>query len=414
MDCVCLLAEVAAVGAALSMIGRARSEHLAAEVDDPTPRQAESRLPWIIAALLAWATLAAALAAVLLGYVAMASWLMREMIWIATVLASLFLLLRFVDDLFPAVLSPERPVGRFLWIAIGLSRPALEQISVLLSGLSRLVLLLFGWAWILAPFGAGAGDVFSQVASSQLAIHIGHVSISPGSVLGAIAVFLVGLLITRAVRSWLEKSYLPKTRLDAGLRTSMAAGVTYLGALVAILLTCGYLGLSLDKIALFASALSVGIGFGLQAIIGNFVSGLILLAERPVRVGDWVAIGDLEGDVKRINVRATEIEMQDRSRLIVPNSDLISKTVRNVTHSDSLGRVKIVLKVEDSADPVAVRDLILGHLKGHTAVMAEPAPGVFLVNVADGRWSSTPSPMCTRQGWPTPPAATCCSESSPT
>lgn len=394
-DCVTVLIELLAVGAALTMMGRARSEHLAAaSVDDAHAHETESRLPWILAALLAWLTLAAALLAVLAGYMEMASKLMGEMIWIATVLASLFLILRLVDDLFPAVLSPDRPVGRFLRIAIGLSHGALDQISVLLSGLCRLTVLLFGWAAILAPFGAGAGDVFSRVTSSQLLIHVGQVTISPGAILGAIAVFLIGLLITRAIRGWLEKRYLPKTGIDVGLRTSLASGVTYLGALLAILLTFGYLGLSLDKIALFASALSVGIGFGLQSVIGNFVSGLILLAERPVKVGDWIAIGDLEGDVKRIKVRATEIEMPDRSKLIVPNSDLISKVVRNVTHGGATGRIKIVLKIDDSADPAAVSKLILARLKAHPEVLKEPAAAVYLSNVVDGALEFTAFAYC--------------------
>jgi potassium efflux system protein len=383
-DGVTMLIELLAVGAALHTIGRARSEHLAVAVAQTSPHEAESRLPWIIAALLAWLTLAAAMVAILLGYVEMASKLMGELVWIATVLASLFLLLRFVDDLFPVVLSPDRPVGRFLRIAIGLSTGALEQIAVLLSGLCRLALLLFGWAAILAPFGTGAGDVIERISSSQLVIKVGQASISPGAVLGAAAVFFLGLIVTRSIRAWLEKSYLPKTQIDVGLRASLASGVTYLGALAAILFTMGYLGFSLDKIALFASALSVGIGFGLQSVVGNFISGLILLAERPVRVGDWIAIGDLEGDVKRINVRATEIEMQDRSKLIVPNSDLISKTVRNVTHSGSLGRVKLVIKTVDSADPAAVRDLILARLADHPAVLKTPPAAVYLTNVGDG------------------------------
>ncbi|MDR3509481.1 MAG: DUF3772 domain-containing protein [Caulobacteraceae bacterium] len=383
-DCLTVLIEIIAVALALGTMGRARNDHLTTTVAETTPHEAESRLPWIIAALLAWLTLGAALVAVLLGYVQMAFTLMAEMVWIATVLASLFLLLRFVDDLFPAILAPDRPIGQFLRIAIGLSKTALEQISVLLSGVCRLALYLFGWAAILAPFGAGAGDIFTKATSSQLVIKIGQVTISPGAILGAIAVLVLGLIVTRAVRGWLEKRYLPKTRIDLGLQVSLASGVTYLGAFVAVLLTFGYLGLSFDKIALFASALSVGIGFGLQSVIGNFVSGLILLAERPIKVGDWIAIGDLEGDVKRINVRATEIEMWDRSKLIVPNSDLISKTVRNVTQSNALGRVRIVLKTADNADPEGVRELILARLNGHHAILKEPPPAVFLSNVGDG------------------------------
>jgi small-conductance mechanosensitive channel len=250
--------------------------------------------------------------------------------------------------------------------------------------LARLALLLFAWAAIVAPFGASAGDIAGRITSANTVFHLGQVSISPGAIFGGVALFFVGLLITRAVRGWLVMRYLPKTRLDIGVRASVAAGVTYLGALVAILFTFAYLGLSFSQIALFASALSVGIGFGLQAIIGNFVSGLILLVERPVKVGDWIAIGDLEGDVKRINIRATEIEMTDRSRLIVPNSDLISKTVRNVTHQASIGRVKIVLKIDDKADPGLVRDLLLARFAAHREVLREPKAAVYLSDVRDG------------------------------
>jgi small-conductance mechanosensitive channel len=212
----------------------------------------------------------------------------------------------------------------------------------------------------------------------------GQISISPGLIFGGAVLFAAGLVITRIVRGWLETTYLPKTRVDVGLRTSITAGLTYLGALIALLTTCAYLGLSLDRIALFASALSVGIGFGLQAVIGNFVSGLILLAERPVKVGDWIAIGEQEGDVRRIHIRATEIELGDRSKLIVPNSDLVSKIVRNVTSGGALGQVKIVLRVANDADAGEVRNLLLEQLAAHPGVLREPPPGVFLTNVPDG------------------------------
>ncbi|MEO8927232.1 MAG: DUF3772 domain-containing protein [Caulobacteraceae bacterium] len=381
-DCLAVLVEIAAVGGGLAMLGRTRSQRIAAA--DDAHHHGESRLPWAIAALAAWLALACALAAVLAGYLALASFLMRETIWIGAVLALLFLLLRFVDDLFPALTSPAAPVGRIVQAAIGVSDGALEQIGVLMSGLFRLALLLLGWAAILAPFGASADDIAGRVTSTNLVFHLGQVTVSPGAILGGIALFLAGLAVTRAVRGWLVVRYLPKTRMDVGVRTSVAAAVTYLGALIAILLTFAYLGLSFSQIALFASALSVGIGFGLQSIIGNFVSGLILLAERPVKVGDWIAIGDLEGDVKRINIRATEIEMMDRSKLIVPNSDLVSKTVRNVTHGASAARLRIVLRTDGGADPAAMRTLMLEILKAHPEVLAEPASAVYLNDVRDG------------------------------
>jgi small-conductance mechanosensitive channel len=382
-DCLTLLIELAAVGGALAAVGRARVARQAMETS-ASAADAESRVPWLLATLAAWMALASALIAVLVGYLALASFLMRETVWIGAILALLSLLLRLADDLFPALLSHTSPPGRLLETTVGLSRASIEQLGVLLSGVARLLLYLLAWVAVLAPFGASTDDIFRRFTATDFVVRLGLVAISPGAILGGVALFAAGLFITRAVRRWLEVRYLPKTDLDIGLRTSLAAGVTYLGAFIAILVAFAYLGLSVAQIALFASALSVGIGFGLQAIIGNFVSGLILLAERPIRVGDWIAIGDLEGDVRKISIRATEIEMQDRSRLIVPNSELVSKSVRNVTHSDALGRVRIVLRVDDSADPTQVSDVVLGRLRGHADVLQDPAPAVFMTDARDG------------------------------
>jgi potassium efflux system protein len=384
IDSLSVLLEVAAVGWSLALLGRARSVQAAAASAEEDETGAPSRLPWILAAAAAWMALAAALIAVIGGYLALATFIMSELIWIAMILAGLFLLMRFTDNLCQALFSPSSPLGRLFETTIGLSENALEQIGVLSSGLLRLGLLLSGWVAIVAPFGASAQEIFSRVTSTEMVFKLGQLSISPGLIFGGVVVLAIGLAITRVVRGWLELTYLPKTRLDVGVRASLTAALTYLGALIAVLMTCAYLGVSLDRIALLAGALSVGIGFGLQAVIGNFVSGLILLAERPVKVGDWIAIGDLEGDVRRINIRATEIEMADRSKLIVPNSDLISKTVRNVTHGGAMGRVKIVLRIASEADATQVRDLLLGPLSRHAEVIRDPAPGVYLTGVPDG------------------------------
>jgi potassium efflux system protein len=389
-DCIAVLLELAAVGGALAAVGRARVDQKAASADavetsmEVAPGPTESRLPWILATLAAWAAVGAALLAVLAGYLALASFLMRETVWIAAILALLFLLLRLADDLFPTILSPSAPLGSALETALGLTDGSMDQVGVLLSGLTRLLLILVAWVALLVPFGASIEDIVHRFTATDFVVRLGLVAISPGAVLGGVALFLAGLAITRGVRRWLEVRYLPKTTMDVGLRTSLAAGVTYLGALIAILAAFAYLGLSIAQIALFASALSVGIGFGLQAIIGNFVSGLILLAERPVRVGDWIAIGDLEGDVRKINIRATEIEMVDRSRLIVPNSELVSKAVRNITHAGALGRIKITLKLDGSAEPGRVHDLMMARLSAHPLVLADPAPAVFMTDVRDG------------------------------
>ncbi len=384
--CVVVLSELVVIGAALLALGGTR---LARESEGDAAEPRGARAPWILAALAAWLALGGSLIAILFGYLALAGFLMRETVWVATILAAFFLVVRFSDALFPALLSPSSPAGRAVERAIGLSASTREQIGVLLSGVARVVFVLLGWLAVAAPFGADPNGLATRLSGAKLVLHLGKATVAPGAILSGLATFLVGLLLTRAVRGWVEKHYLPKTRLDVGLRTSVGAGLTYLGVFIALLVAFASLGLSFSQIALFASALSVGIGFGLQAIIGNFVSGLILLAERPVQVGDWIAIGDLEGDVRRINIRATEIEMMDKSRLIVPNSDLVSKTVRNVTHGGAAGRIKIVLKVNDTADPVAVREILLGRIKANDDILREPEPAAYLTDIGNGAMEFT-------------------------
>jgi small-conductance mechanosensitive channel len=376
--------EILSVGAALWALIRAGGIKRDAVAVDEHPHLDRSRLPWLLAALAAWLALAVALVALVGGYLALSAYLMREMIWIAIVLALLFIAVLFVDDLFPALVSADSPLGRILRNAIGVGDKTLDHLAVLFSGLARLALYLTAWSAVLLPLGASPADVIARLSAIQSGFKLGQVTISPGAVAAAVALFLVGLGVTRAVRGWLEVRYLPKTHMDMGVRTSLSALFSYVGGAIAALLAFAYLGLSFTQITLVASALSVGIGFGLQSVIGNFVSGLILLVERPVKVGDWVAIGDLEGDVKAINIRATEIDMWDRSKLVVPNSELVSKTVRNVTHAGAIGRVRIVLRLDGSVNPEAVRELVLGHLKANPKIIAAPAPAVFFTDVRDG------------------------------
>ncbi|PLZ00027.1 hypothetical protein CY652_23240, partial [Burkholderia sp. WAC0059] len=143
------------------------------------------------------------------------------------------------------------------------------------------------------------------------------------------------------------------------------------------LLTLSALGVRWDNLAWIVSALSVGIGFGLQEIVKNFISGLILLTERPVKVGDMVSISGVEGDIRRINVRATEIRLSDRSTVIVPNSQLISQNLRNVTGNGThQGVTTLTLTFPLDIDPEQVRDLLLGAYVAHTSILEHPAPSV--------------------------------------
>ena len=143
------------------------------------------------------------------------------------------------------------------------------------------------------------------------------------------------------------------------------------------------LGLDLEKFALVAGALSVGIGFGLQAIVNNFVSGLILLWERGIRVGDWVVVGADQGFVRRISVRATEIETFDRATLIVPNSTLVTGAVKNWMYADRIARIIISVNVAYESDPEQARELLIAAAKAQDTVLTIPAPLVLFSELGD-------------------------------
>ena len=159
--------------------------------------------------------------------------------------------------------------------------------------------------------------------------------------------------------------------------------VGYAGIALAALLSVSYAGLDITNLAIVAGALSVGIGFGLQSIVNNFVSGLILLIERPIKVGDRIVIGDQQGLVRRISVRATEIETFDRASLIVPNSELITGRVLNWTHRDSLGAVNVKIGVGYDSDPEQVIAILKKCAEDHPEVLRTPAPGATFEGFGD-------------------------------
>jgi small-conductance mechanosensitive channel len=237
-----------------------------------------------------------------------------------------------------------------------------------------LVLLLWGFDWY---------DIGSWLRQALFGFEIGGVTLSITSVLIAMLLFIVGYIAARFFQDWLDGSVLKTAGVDPGVRDSVRTGVGYLGVGLAALLAVSYLGLSFSNIAIVAGALSVGIGFGLQSIVNNFVSGLILLAERPIKSGDWIIVGSHEGIVRKISVRSTEIETFDRANVIVPNSMLISDTVKNWTLHNSTGRMPIPVGVHYDSDPEQVREIMLEVARDHPAVLSNPAPFVFFESFGD-------------------------------
>jgi potassium efflux system protein len=344
------------------------------------PRQTDH---WAPARTLGWALGFVILAAALTGYIAFATFLINQAIYLTALGSLLYLIDCIVQDGTDALLKPDAPVGARLLAIVGLRRNVLAQIVVVLQGAARLVALVIAIAAVLGPWGVQSQDMFGALRAAYFGFSVGGVTLSLSSMIGAVAVFAIVLFITRMIQNWLGARLLPQTRLDAGVRNSVRTIFGYAGAIVAVLLAGAQIGLDVQKLALIAGGLSVGIGFGLQTIANNFVSGLILLWERGIRVGDWVVVGGEQGFVRAINARATEIETFDRGTLIVPNSNLVSGVVKNWVRNDRVGRIIVAVNVAYESDVDEVRDMLIAAAKAQDQVLAIPAPTVLFAEYAD-------------------------------
>ena len=338
---------------------------------------------WAPLRTLVWALALVIFAAALTGYIAFATFLVNQAIYLTALGSLLYLIDCIVQDGTEALLAPEAPVGAGLLAMVGLRRNLLAQIVVILQGAARLAALVIAIAAVLQPWGVQSQDMFGALRSAYFGFSVGGVTLSLSSMIGAVAVFAVVLFVTRMIQDWLGSRFLPKTRLDAGVRNSVGTIFGYVGAIVAVLLAGGQIGLDVQKLALIAGGLSVGIGFGLQTIANNFVSGLILLWERSIRVGDWVVVGNEQGFVRAINARATEIETFDRGSLIVPNSNLVSGVVKNWVRNDRVGRIVVAVNIAYESDVEQVRDMLIAAAKAQDQVLKISAPTVLFAEFAD-------------------------------
>ena len=229
-------------------------------------------------------------------------------------------------------------------------------------------------------WGARPSDLWEVWGWLSDGVTIGESRFSLTDLLVFIVVFGVGYTITRLMQKTIRNTVLPRTRMDIGGKTAVLTGVGYAGVSIAALAAISATGLDLSSLAIVAGALSVGIGFGLQAIVSNFVSGIILLVERPIKEGDWIIAGGHEGIVRKISVRATLVDTFDRCAVVIPNSDLIAGSVLNWTSPDLSGRVKVPIGVAYGTDPEKVKEVLLSIATDHPVALKYPAPSVVFKN----------------------------------
>ncbi len=346
---------------------------LSASLWDSNPKGWGLRMfHWILRGL----TLAIPLAT-LSGYVALARLLATHGVWTLGLLFLVGAMIRIGELAVDAVMLPHARLGQGLRGSMGLTQEDTEMLVFWWRAVLRFLILFLGLGGLLLLWSVDPKDLLVLGIEFLNGFKIGQISIQPTAILLGVVLFAVFLMTTRLIQRSLDLRIFPRTRLDVGARHSIRSAVGYLGFSLATLLGVSVMGIDLSSLAIIAGALSVGIGFGLQNIVNNFVSGLILLIERPIKTGDWVVVGEYQGYVKNISVRATEITTFDRASVFIPNSSLISGAVLNRTHTDRLGRVILPLKVDPIVDPERVEGILLEIASTIPEIKKTPPPRVF-------------------------------------
>ncbi|UCE88205.1 MAG: mechanosensitive ion channel family protein [Pseudomonadota bacterium] len=341
----------------------------------------------LVIRILISALLLGMLSAEFLGYRNLSGYMLRTILGTLIALGLFALLSDLVSDAFDSLergeLRWQKKLRDKLGAKPGEHLPGVVWVRLLLSTalwVGLVVALIFVWQ---------VPTAYVDIAAHYLldGFKVGTVHIDPLRIVEAVLILALLLALNGWIRRRFEKKWLAKTRMDRGARESVATITGYVGVTIVLLIALSVAGMDFSNLAIIAGALSLGIGFGLQNIVNNFVSGLILLFERPVKTGDWIVVGGVEGYVKRISIRSTQIQTFDRADVIVPNSELVSGQVTNWMLHDMRGRVRVPVGVAYGSDTAAVKDVLLSVANEHPDVITDgilaPPPRVLFVRFGD-------------------------------
>jgi potassium-dependent mechanosensitive channel len=347
-------------------------------------RDSSRSFRWSVAVRIpVWIAIAAILVTALSGYLALSRFLARQLIVTGSILALAYLLLLWIEGLAEGLRDDGAAIGRWLKERVGLDQRRREQFSVPISLLLKVVVLALSVPLIMAQWGYAWPDIYDWGRQLFFGFHIPNTEVSVAALLASLLVFGVAYAAARLFQGWLDARVLGPAGISGGVRDSIRIVVGYAGIGIAALAALSYAGFSLSNLAIVAGALSVGIGFGLQSVVNNFVSGLILLAERPIKIGDLVVVAGEEGYVRKISIRSTEVETFDRAHVVVPNSYFITEKVKNWTHRNCIRRLVILVTVDCGSDPRKARAVLLKVAHEDPNVLATPAPSVVLEDFAE-------------------------------
>ncbi len=318
--------------------------------------------------------------AAMLGYIGLARFMAQQIVVTGAIMATMYLGFHSARAISEEGAFQQTSIGRRVQRWFALDETTMDQLALVAGITINVAVFAIGLPLVLLQWGFRTADLLAWVYRLANEIKIGSFSFSLAGIVTGIVVFVVGYFATRWFQGWLDGSVMARGRVDVGVRNSIRTAIGYAGVALAALIGVSAAGIDLSNLALVAGALSLGIGFGLQNIVSNFVSGLILLAERPFKVGDWIVAGAVQGTVRKISVRATEIETFQRQTIILPNSDLINAAVGNWTLRNKLGRVDIKVQVAYDSDAKRAHEIMTEVAKAHLMVLRNPEPFVQFAN----------------------------------
>lgn len=318
----------------------------------------------------------------LLGFIALSGFVVGRALATVLILCVATLIYVAVDTVFYDGFAPASPFNSRLSHLAGAKSELIDLAGAIIGGALRVLTIVFTVLVLLSPWGIEFGnlnpfeDVFFGVRFGDLRSWIGAAGV-------AIVLFSVGLLGAKLFVSWLDQQLLPRTALTMGVRHSVTTIAGYIGFILALTIALSQAGVQLQNVALVAGALSVGVGFGLQQVVSNFVAGLIVLAERPIRMGDVIQVRGEEGKVMKINVRATELLLGDHSTVIVPNADIISSVVKNRTFNDATHQVALRFVTTHKSDIARFKQILITIAASNPMVVMTKAPAVYVKDVTE-------------------------------
>lgn len=324
--------------------------------------------------------------AVLAGYQNFAGYLIHGVARTSMAFFIIWILLWLIKSAFDYLVDQDTPTADRFRANLGVTKLGsrsglgfIQLIGDLVIWLSLLVYLIYVWDQ--------SGTTLEKLVDLVvLGGTVGNINLVPAKIIGGMLVFAALLILIGWVKGWIDRRWLQHIVIERGAREALITLFGYVAFIIALLVGLTQAGVDLSGLVFVSSALALGIGFGMQPIANNFVSGLILLFERPIRTGDFISVGDIEGFVRKISIRATEIETMDNQNVLVPNSELVSGRVTNWVLYDTYGRLRILVGVAYGSDVETVREILERVACEHDDVITDgraPAPRALFMGFGD-------------------------------